>query len=103
MQTKERVSNEQAKADIECSGTRSCKICVKYHTICKACEHTTKEYAEDLLDARKERDEARAMILEMRKLIISLDEYIECSYEGTNYKKDERVVSILERTKEYAE
>jgi hypothetical protein len=83
-ETKQRVSNEQAvrqsKAD---------------YITGKDLTATIKDYAKDLLDARNERDEARAMIREMREFMSSVQ------YDGVS--DEVRSDQLVEKSRKYAE
>lgn len=58
---KERVTNEQAQADKDCKEYKECEQCPHWENGCQCGERSIEEYAAELLDARKERDEAIAM------------------------------------------
>lgn len=114
-EAKQRVSNEQAKAAVFCFGDglectseciqRGLEGCVgDMNTDNLACD-----LAADLLDARKERDEARAMIREMRGGL----EYIDClnvNPEMTSLSNttrwafaSQKAKGLLKKSREYAD
>jgi len=89
MNTKERVSNEEAH-----------NIRARYNHLSETIKlfgmaKQVHDLAADLLDARKERDEAMAMVREMRAFINGLQ------LDGVS--DDIKREAIMDRTKEYAD
>ena len=103
-ETKERVSNEQAKAFMECKNQTACGSCTNKSICCGSGMRTAvMVIAADLLDARRERDEAREMICEMRKAVKKSLDAIE--YLDTDGFESHRAIinKALDRTKVYAD
>ena len=100
-ETKQRVSDEQSRAAILCYINDDCPKDCPYYGLDK-CEYIDASinitvFAADLLDARKERDEARAMLLAVR------DEVGELLLITKDSGAAGVCLNILEQTKEYTE